>query len=67
MSETDVMYVSAQISVNVLRIETIAMRIGMSTAGSVPKTKRRMIVAPRPPISASVSTLGPSASPPSDS
>ncbi len=67
MSETFVMYVSAQISVNVLRIDAIAMRSGMTTAGSVPKTKRRMIVAPSPPMSASVSTLGPLESPPSDS
>jgi hypothetical protein len=67
MRETDVMYVSSQMSVNVLRMEAMAMRIGMTTAGRVPKTKSRMIVAPMPPISASVSTLGPSLSPPSDS
>ena len=43
MSETSVMYVSAQMSVNVFRIDAIAITIGISTAGSVPKTKSRMI------------------------
>ena len=51
-------------SVNVLRIEAIATAIGIATAGSVPKTKSRITSAPAPPISASVSTLGPFVSPP---
>ncbi len=36
---------------------------GSSTAGNVPKTNRRMISAPKPPMSASTSTLGPVVSP----
>ena len=46
-------------SVNVFRIDTTATRIGTIIAGSVPKTNSRMISAPRPPIIASVRTLGP--------
>ena len=42
-----------------LRIEAIATAIGISTAGAVPKTKKRITSAPRPPINASTSTLGP--------
>jgi hypothetical protein len=45
--------------VNVFRIDATATRIGISTAGSVPKTNNRMISAPTPPISASVRMLGP--------
>ena len=41
MIETFVMYVSAQTSVNVFRIAAIATTIGISTAGSVPKTKKQ--------------------------
>ena len=52
-------HVRIQTSVNVFRIEAIMTTIGMSTAGSVPKTKNRITSAPSPPISASVSTLGP--------
>ena len=59
MIETSVRYVSSQTSVNVLRIDASATTSGISTAGSVPKTKRRMISAPRPPISASNSRLEP--------
>ena len=59
MIETLVMYVSAQTSVKVFRIDAIAIATGMSTAGSVPKTKNRITSAPAPPISASVRTLGP--------
>ncbi len=61
------MYVSAQIRVNVFRIEATAISSGISTAGNVPKTNSRMTVAPRPPIRASVRTLGPFESPPSES
>ena len=43
----------------VFRIDAIAIAIGISTAGIVPKTKSRITSAPRPPISDSVSTLGP--------
>ena len=57
------MYVSSQTSVNVLRMLTVATMSGIATAGSVPKTKSRMISAPTPPISTSVSTLGPSPPP----
>ena len=46
-----------------MRIDVTATSSGMATAGSVPKTNRRMMSAPAPPISASVSTLGPPASP----
>jgi len=46
-------------SVNVFRIDAIATMIGISTAGSVPNTNRRITSAPAPPISASVITLGP--------
>ena len=59
MIDTFVMYVRIQTSVNVLRIDAMAITIGISTAGSVPKTKKRITRQPRPPISASVSTLGP--------
>jgi hypothetical protein len=45
--------------VNVLRIAATATTIGISTAGRVPKTNRRITSAPRPPIRASSSTLGP--------
>jgi hypothetical protein len=45
--------------VKVLRIDATAIAIGIRTAGSVPKTKKRMTSEPRPPISASVRTLGP--------
>ena len=48
----------------VFRIAAIATTIGISTAGSVPKTKNRITRQPRPPISASVSTLGPPLEPP---
>ena len=48
---------------NVFRIAATAMTIGRITAGSVPKTKSRMISAPMPPITASRSTLGPPLSP----
>ena len=41
------------------RIDAIATAIGISTAGSVPKTKNRITSAPAPPIIASVTTLGP--------
>jgi hypothetical protein len=40
--------------------------MGISIAGSVPKTKKRITRAPAPPISASVITLGPFESPPED-
>ncbi len=43
----------------VFRIDARAIASGISTAGSVPKTKNRITRQPRPPISASVSTLGP--------
>ncbi len=46
------------------RIAATATTSGISTAGSVPKTKKRITSEPKPPISASVSTLGPW--PPSD-
>jgi hypothetical protein len=59
MIDTFVMYVSTHTRLNVLRIDAIAITIGMSTAGSVPKTKKRITSEPRPPISASVRTLGP--------
>src|SRR2546429_507347 len=59
MIETLVMYVSAQTSVKVLRIAATATTIGISTAGSVPKTNSRMTSAPRPPIIASSRTLEP--------
>jgi hypothetical protein len=39
--------------VNVLRIAATATATGMRIAGSVPKTKRRITMAPRPPITAS--------------
>ena len=59
MIETSVMYVRIQTSVNVLRIEATAVTSGIAIAGSVPKTKKRMISAPSPPISASPRTDGP--------
>ncbi len=59
MIDTFVMYVRIQTSVNVLRIDATAIAIGINTAGSVPKTKNRITSEPRPPIIASVSTLGP--------
>ena len=40
MIETFVTYVSAQTRLNVFRIEATAIMIGISTAGSVPKTKK---------------------------
>ena len=45
------------------RIDAIAITSGISTAGSVPNTKKRMISAPTPPMIASRSTLGPVVSP----
>ena len=42
-----------------LRIDATATISGIAMAGSVPKTNNRMISAPKPPIAASVSTLGP--------
>ncbi len=42
-----------------LRIEPTAVRSGIATAGSVPKTNSRMISAPMPPISVSPRTEGP--------
>ena len=57
MIETFVRYVSAHTSVNVFRIAAAATRIGISTAGSVPKTNSRITSAPRPPTSASRRTL----------
>ena len=63
MIETFVMYVSAQTSVKVLRIEATATTIGIRTAGSVPNTNSRMTSAPRPPMTASRSTLGPPVAP----
>src|ERR671935_39853 len=57
MIDTLVMYVSAQTSVKVFRIAATATTIGISTAGSVPKTKSRITSAPRPPITASSKTL----------
>ena len=59
MIETFVMYVRTQTSVNVFRIAAIATTIGISTAGSVPNTNSRITSAPRPPITASSSTLEP--------
>ena len=59
MIETSVTYVSSHTRVNVLRIEVSAMASGIATAGSVPNTNMRITSAPTPPISASVSTLGP--------
>ena len=59
MIETFVMYVSAHTRLNVFRIEATAIMIGISTAGSVPKTKNRITSEPAPPISASVRMLGP--------
>ena len=64
--DTSVTYVSNQTSVNVLRIDATAVTSGIATAGTVPKTKSRITSAPRPPISASSSTLGPLESPPDD-
>ena len=52
-----------QTSEKVFRIDDTAITSGSRTAGSVPKTKKRMISAPRPPISASTRTLGPAVSP----
>ena len=63
MIDTSVMYVSAQMSVNVFRIDAAAMRSGIAIAGSVPKVKSRITSAPIPPIIVSKSTLG--GSPPS--
>ena len=40
----------------VFRIDDTAIASGSVIAGSVPKTKNRMISAPRPPISASTRT-----------
>ena len=59
MIDTFVRYVRNQTSVNVLRIEATATASGIAMAGIVPKTKSRMTSAPRPPMSASVMTLGP--------
>ena len=58
MIETSVMYVSSQISEKVFRIDAIATNSGIAIAGSVPNVKSRITSAPRPPISASTSTLG---------
>ena len=44
-------------------IAATATTSGISTAGSVPKTKSRMKKAPMPPTSASIMTLGPSLPP----
>ena len=54
MIDTSVRYVRPQISVNVFRIAATATTSGISTAGSVPKTKNRITSEPSPPISASV-------------
>jgi len=59
MTETFVTYVSNPTSVNVFRIAATATTRGIKTAGKVPKTKRRMISAPRPPIRPSSRTLEP--------
>ena len=59
MIETSVRYVRIHTSVNVLRIDATAIAIGIATAGSVPKTKKRITSAPRPAINASVRMLGP--------
>ena len=59
MIETFVMYVRIQTSVNVFRIDAIATTSGISTAGSVPNTKRRITSAPSAPTIASSSTPGP--------
>src|SRR2546426_7574338 len=59
MIETSVMYVSTSTHANVVRIEDAAIARGIATAGSVPKTKRRMISAPIPPSNVSRKTLGP--------
>ena len=59
MIETFVMYVRIQTSVNVFRIDAIATTSGISTAGSVPKTNRRITSAPSAPSIASSSTPGP--------
>ena len=63
MIETFVRYVSAYTQRNVVMIELSATSIGIAIAGSVPKTNSRMISAPAAPSRASVSTLGPPASP----
>ena len=59
MIETSVRYVRIHTSVNVLRIDATAIAIGIATAGSVPKTKKRITSAPRPAINASARMLGP--------
>ncbi len=59
MIDTLVRYVSSQTSVNVFRIDAIAIASGIAIAGIVPNTKRRIRSAAPPPINASVSTLGP--------
>ena len=43
------------------------MNRGIAIAGSVPNVNSRITSAPRPPISVSTSTLGPSSAPPLDS
>jgi hypothetical protein len=43
--------------VKVLRIAATATTSGIKTAGSVPKTNRRMISAPMPPINVSTRAL----------
>jgi hypothetical protein len=53
--------------VKVFRIEATAISIGVNIAGIVPKTNSRITSAPTPPISASVSTLGPPDSLPCES
>jgi len=63
MIETLVMYVSAQTSVNVLRIAATATTSGINTAGSVPNTNRRITRAPIAPIAVSTITLPPLALP----
>ncbi len=49
MIETSVMYVSPSTQRNVVRIDETATSSGISTAGSVPKTKSRIRRAPTPP------------------
>src|SRR5262245_23144828 len=67
MIDTSVTYVSAQINVNVFKIDATAIKIGTTTAGNVPNTNNKMITAPTPPINASVNTLGPPDSDPCES
>ena len=59
MIETSVTYVSTYTQANVVRIEVAAIASGIATAGSVPKTKSRMMSAPMAPTSTSASTPGP--------